>query len=187
MSRVKTPEYEGVYGYKSFPEPILDSCSEILPSNAPRFAGSYFSKQQEAFLRIEQCGERIIFTGGEVIHDFLRTDNSTENGADDIRGSCTCGAHVAPQCFIKVAAVYRENCIDMHLGSNMQHVVTWCKKENGLLRNAIPLKMETLFEPTKETLIGGCGVNVTAIREKANGLLHFKSMCFAILILFLLP
>lgn len=56
---------------------------------------SYFGEEEGAIHRIEQCGDRIVFThegkyaNAGIIHD-MRADGTYENGVDDVMddGSC---------------------------------------------------------------------------------------------------
>ena len=57
--------------------------------------------------RIEQCGNRVVITGGRVMHD-MRADGTLEHGVDDIAT-----ATLAP---IKVAAVFVDGRLDLHPG-----------------------------------------------------------------------
>jgi hypothetical protein len=86
----------GGYG-TAFPAPILAACTELLVAGAPDLRGTWgvvaaerngrpvaaddpvFSHVQ----RIEQCGNRLVVTGGGVVHD-MRCDGTVENGVHDV-------------------------------------------------------------------------------------------------------
>jgi hypothetical protein len=86
----------GGYG-EDFPAPILAGCSEPLVDGAPDLRGMWKAidvtvndapappehRGWRHFQRIEQCGDRIVITGGGVIHD-MRADGTVENGVHDV-------------------------------------------------------------------------------------------------------
>ena len=87
---------KGGYG-DAFPEPILAACTEPLVAGAPKLSGLWKTLRAERsgepvpagdriyshFQRVEQCGDRLIVTGGGVIHD-MRVDGTEENGVNDV-------------------------------------------------------------------------------------------------------
>jgi len=86
----------GGYG-DTFPEPILTTCTEPLVAGAPDLRGTWKtvaaekggvpvpadSKVYRHVQRVEQCGNRLVVTGGGVIHD-MRVDGTAENGVHDV-------------------------------------------------------------------------------------------------------
>jgi hypothetical protein len=86
----------GGYG-KSFPPPVLETCTEPLAAGAPDLRGVW--KVVSAFRggkpiqpgdrlsgyaeRIEQCGDRIVDMGGGAIAD-ARADGTLTNGVHDV-------------------------------------------------------------------------------------------------------
>jgi hypothetical protein len=81
--------------YTSFPEPVLSGCNEPLPEGVPDFRGVWYvykGRLKGHVERIEQCGNRVVITGGGVIHD-MRTDGTLENGVNDI--NATTGAKIS--------------------------------------------------------------------------------------------
>lgn len=86
----------GGYG-DEMPPPILDGCTEPLVDEAPDLRGLWQvvaverngqpapedDRAYEHFERIEQCGNRLVVTGGGVIHD-MRCDGTVENGVNDV-------------------------------------------------------------------------------------------------------
>ena len=86
----------GGYG-KTFPKPILHGCTDPLVAGAPDLRGLWQVTEAEAkgkplpkthklyrhYQRIEQCADRIIVTGGGVIHD-MRCDGTVEHGVHDV-------------------------------------------------------------------------------------------------------
>jgi hypothetical protein len=73
-------------GYDEFPEPVLETCNEPLPPGIPDLRGLWvvyeglFTGHVE---RIEQCGNRVVITGGGVVHD-MRADGVLDHGVDDV-------------------------------------------------------------------------------------------------------
>ena len=85
----------GGYG-EDLPAPVLAGCSEPLVEGAPDLRGVWQVTEVEAngtldpshraighVQRIEQCGDRLVVTGGGVIHD-MRCDGSEANGVHDV-------------------------------------------------------------------------------------------------------
>jgi hypothetical protein len=80
-----------------FPEPVLRGCNEPLLAGAPDLRGIWQVVDVEvdgasaptthpAYAhreRVEQCGDRLVVTGGGVIHD-MRCDGTVEHGVDDV-------------------------------------------------------------------------------------------------------
>ncbi len=88
-----TPE-GGWHG--DMPPPVLAGCTEPLAPGAPDLRGiwkAYRAEQAGSELtdhpiarhieRIEQCGDRVVITGGRIIHD-MRADGVLEHGVDDV-------------------------------------------------------------------------------------------------------
>jgi hypothetical protein len=85
----------GGYG-DTVPAPILAGCREPLIANAPDLRGVWrvidvtvggeVVPEHPALghvQRVEQCGDRLVVTGGGVIHD-MRCDGTTEHGVHDV-------------------------------------------------------------------------------------------------------
>lgn len=86
----------GGYGTE-MPPPILSGCDEPLVDGAPDLRGLWriVSVDQEGddagpshpmighLQRIEQCADRIVITGGGIVHD-MRCDGTEENGVNDV-------------------------------------------------------------------------------------------------------
>ncbi len=102
------------------PAPVLATCTEPLVAGAPDLRGTWkaYSIERdgtpvtgnplgEHVERIEQCGNRVVITGGRVVHD-MRADGTLEHGVDDIAT-----ATLAP---IKVAAVFADGRLDLYPG-----------------------------------------------------------------------
>ena len=120
------PAITGICGCSSpwgeFPEPAIATCNEELPEGVPELYGYYATESVEnaqAFFsdglgrspveallasisfsnnayHIEQCGMRIVITGGSsaqnfVIHDMI-ADGTLENGVDDPANGVTASA-----------------------------------------------------------------------------------------------
>jgi uncharacterized protein (DUF1330 family) len=102
------------------PAPVLANCTERLASGAPDLRGTWkaYSIERDGALvtgnplgehveRIEQCGNRVVITGGRVVHD-MRADGTLEHGVNDIAT-----ATLAP---IQVAAVFVDGRLDLYPG-----------------------------------------------------------------------
>jgi hypothetical protein len=100
----------GGYG-DAFPAPILAVCAEPLVANAPDLRGVWRVVEVTVgdevvtehpalghVQRIEQCGDRLVVTGGGVVHD-MRCDGTTEHGVHDV-------AELDKQTPITVVATY---------------------------------------------------------------------------------
>jgi len=86
----------GGYG-PTFPPPVLAGCTELLAEGAPDLRGVWRVTEavrggmpvadDDPILahveRIEQCGDRVVVTGGGVIHD-MRADGSVARGVHDV-------------------------------------------------------------------------------------------------------
>ena len=86
----------GGYG-ATFPEPVLAGCVEPLVAGAPDLRGLWQVTEVEVkgvpapkthpayrhVERVEQCGDRLVVTGGGVIHD-MRCDGTREHGVHDV-------------------------------------------------------------------------------------------------------
>ena len=78
----KTPKER----YTTFPKAVLAGCNEPLPKGVPDLRGVWYTYKgpfKEHVERIEQCGNRVVVTGGLIIHD-MRADGTLENGVNDI-------------------------------------------------------------------------------------------------------
>ena len=76
-------------GYSQVPMPILAECSEPLAEGIVDMRGLWHGiSGRKGFLeRIEQCGNRVVVTGHNLIHDF-RLDGTLRNGARDVGPVC---------------------------------------------------------------------------------------------------
>tara|TARA_Y100001970_G_scaffold43103_1_gene53725 strand:- start:3545 stop:4165 length:621 start_codon:yes stop_codon:yes gene_type:complete len=76
-------------GFNQIPMPILSDCTEPLAEGVVDMRGLWLGTSGlKGFLeRIEQCGNRVVITGHEIIHDF-RLDGTLKNGARDIGMAC---------------------------------------------------------------------------------------------------
>jgi hypothetical protein len=72
-------------GWEEWPPPVLDECTEPLAPEAVDLRGLWeaYEGQVGHVERIEQCGNRVVITGGGVIHD-MRADGTLENGVNDV-------------------------------------------------------------------------------------------------------
>jgi len=76
-------------GLTSIPLPILYECREPLPEGVIDMRGLWQGSSGTGYFleRIEQCGNRVVVTGHNIIHDF-RLDGTLKNGARDIGAAC---------------------------------------------------------------------------------------------------
>ena len=76
-------------GYSQMPSPILADCTEPLAEGVIDMRGLWkgISGRKGFLERIEQCGNRVVVTGHNLIHDF-RLDGTLRNGARDVGPFC---------------------------------------------------------------------------------------------------
>ena len=69
--------------------PILAECTEPLAEGVVDMRGLWkgISGRKDFLERIEQCGNRVVVTGHNLIHDF-RLDGTLRNGARDVGPAC---------------------------------------------------------------------------------------------------
>ena len=86
----------GGYG-QEMPPPVLAGCEDPLIEGAPDLRGLWRPVAIEIegepappdhpawqhVQRIEQCGDRVVITGGGIVHD-MRCDGTEENGVNDV-------------------------------------------------------------------------------------------------------
>ena len=83
-------------GYDAFPAPVLAGCVEPIPDGAPAIGGWWQTVDVVVdgksvpdhpglnhVQRIEQAGDRVVVTGGGIIHD-MRCDGTEANGVHDV-------------------------------------------------------------------------------------------------------
>lgn len=83
-------------GTTGWPDPILAGCTEPRPDGAPDLDGYWRTIEVVVdgevapshpglghVQRIEQRGDRVVVTGGRIIHD-MRCDGTLENGVHDV-------------------------------------------------------------------------------------------------------
>jgi len=88
--------YTPTGGWKAFPDPILEGCSDALSENAPDLRGMWkvntvsvkgtYDSDHEmvgSLQRIEQAADRMVITSEGVIHD-MRCDGTVEHGVHDV-------------------------------------------------------------------------------------------------------
>ena len=106
----------GGYG-DTFPAPVLAGCPDVVVDGAPDLRGLWQVVEVQAdgdvvdhhralghIQRVEQSGDRLVVTGGGVIHD-MRCDGTAEHGVHDV-------AEFDKQTPITVIATYEH---DMHV------------------------------------------------------------------------
>jgi hypothetical protein len=97
----------------AFPPPVLADCDQPLAVDAPDLRGIWRVVEVVAndvpvadhpalghVQRIEQAGDRMVVTGGGVVHD-MRCDGTAEHGVDDV-------AEFDKQTRINVVATYED-------------------------------------------------------------------------------
>jgi len=114
-------------GNKALPKPILANCTDALAAGVPDLRGNW---QSSAFRgthhweRIEQCGDRIVWTSGCVVHDFRHMDGTTTSGCHD---------YSAVACVpLRVAATFNATCVVLR-PFNAFNAVTRCVNANGTM------------------------------------------------------
>lgn len=83
-------------GWSDWPAPILAGCTEPIPEGAPDLDGFWQTVEVivdgevvpghsalEHVSRVEQKGDRIVVTGGGVVHD-MRCDGTFDHGVHDV-------------------------------------------------------------------------------------------------------
>jgi hypothetical protein len=103
------------------PPPVLAACDEPPAPGAPDLRCTWHAFRVERdgqpleehalnrhAERIEQCGDRVVITGGGVIHD-MRADGTLEHGVDDVAA-----ADFTTR--VRVAAVFNHGRLDLHPG-----------------------------------------------------------------------
>jgi hypothetical protein len=99
------PISPGGCGNAHLPPPVLANCTDPLTPGIPDMRGSWEGAalgKDDHWERIEQCGDRIVWTSGCVVHDFRHADGNVSHGVDDYSGiACV------P---IKVAGVFNATC-----------------------------------------------------------------------------
>lgn len=83
-------------GHTRFPAPVLAGCDEPLPAGAPDLRGVWRTIEVTVdgavqpghpaigkIQRIEQAGDRVVVTGGRIVHD-MRCDGTLERGVHDV-------------------------------------------------------------------------------------------------------
>ena len=95
-------------GWSEWPPPVLAGCTEPLPAGAPDLRGIWQITEVRVggevveghellgiVTRKEQAGDRMVITGGGIIHD-MRCDGTLERGVHDVmQADFTTPVHVA--------------------------------------------------------------------------------------------
>jgi hypothetical protein len=106
----------GGYG-TTMPPPVLAGCTEPLPAGAPDLRGTWQVVDAVAggaplpsdhriwqhVERVEQAGNRVVVTGGGVVHDMV-VDGTFERGVNDVMAADLTTA-------ISVAAAYEDGAL----------------------------------------------------------------------------
>lgn len=88
--------YTPTGGWDAWPPPALDGCTEPVPDQAPDLDGYWCTIEVLVdgevqvdhpavghVQRVEQYGDRVVVTGGGIIHD-MRCDGTLERGVHDV-------------------------------------------------------------------------------------------------------
>ena len=116
------------------PAPVLAGCSEPLAPGAPDLRGTWRAYRAEQggkemrdhpiarhVERIEQCGDRVVITGGRIIHD-MRADGVLEHGVDDV-------LEADLKTRIRVAARFHEGRLELFPGGTRDGVAPLVTRE----------------------------------------------------------
>jgi len=117
-------------GWETMPPPVLTDCTEPLAPGATDMRGTWspIDAPHLPIQRIEQCGNRVVITGGRVTHD-MRADGTYENGVNDVAARTCDPIRVSAQ-FIDGALVLRPEGFDLEVTRHL---------EDGVLVLAHPL------------------------------------------------
>ena len=127
----------GGYG-STMPPPVLAGCTDGIVDGAPDLRGTWrvvdlpavdpgfdASGVSSHVERIEQAGDRVVVTGGGIVHD-MRADGSYDHGVDDVMAA----DFTTP---IRVAATFEDGALILRpMGLPGVEVRRWCH-EGGLL------------------------------------------------------
>lgn len=105
-------------GYREFPPPILFECDEPITPGAPDLRGVWqvFKGPLKGHIeRVEQAGNRVVVTGGGVIHDMY-ADGTLDGGVNDV--------HADKRERISVAARFEKGRLNLYPGGRKIALVT---------------------------------------------------------------
>ena len=105
-------------GYREFPPPILVGCDEPIVAEAPDLRGVWqvFKGPLKGHIeRVEQAGNRVVVTGGGVIHDMY-ADGTLDGGVNDV--------HADKKERISVAARFEKSRLNLYPGGRKIALVT---------------------------------------------------------------
>ena len=105
-------------GYLEFPPPILFECDEPITPGAPDLRGVWkvFKGPLKGHIeRVEQAGNRVVVTGGGVIHDMY-ADGTLDGGVNDV--------HADKRERISVAARFEKGRLNLYPGGRKIALVT---------------------------------------------------------------
>ena len=105
-------------GYREFPPPILLECDEPIVLGAPDLRGVWqvFKGPLKGHIeRVEQAGNRVVVTGGGVIHDMY-ADGTLDGGVNDV--------HADKKERISVVARFEKDRLNLYPGGRRIALVT---------------------------------------------------------------
>ena len=105
-------------GYREFPPPVLVGCDDPIVPGAPDLRGVwqvYKGPLKGHIERVEQAGNRVVVTGGGVIHDMY-ADGTLDGGVNDV--------HADKRERISVAARFEKGRLNLYPGGRKIALVT---------------------------------------------------------------
>ena len=105
-------------GYREFPPPVLVGCDEPIVPGAPDLRGVwqvYKGPLKGHIERVEQAGNRVVVTGGGVIHEMY-ADGTLDGGVNDV--------HADKRERISVAARFEKGRLNLYPGGRKIALVT---------------------------------------------------------------
>ena len=141
LAVAKTPKG----GWQSWPPPVLIGCDEPLADGVADLRGvwqAHKGPMKGHIERIEQAGDRVVITAGEVIHDMF-ADGTLSGGVNDVGEG---GAQVS------VAARFEDGRLNLYPGDRGVVVVTRYLDGDDMVWRWGPYKhrLFRLAGPTKE-------------------------------------
>ena len=107
-------------GWETMPPPVLAHCTEPLATGTTDMRGTWspIGAPHLPVQRVEQCGNRVVITGGRVTHD-MRADGTYENGVNDVAARNCESIRVSAQ-FIDGALVLRPEGFDLEVTRHLE-------------------------------------------------------------------
>lgn len=138
-------------GWTEFPAPVLLGCDEPLAESAVDLRGVwrvYRGPLKGHVERIEQAGDRVVITAGQIIHD-MRATGRVEDGVNDLAGGS--GARIS------IAAKFEKGRLNLRPGGKIVAVTRWIDEGGDLRWRWGPYFNRLRRVPTPARLIGEDG------------------------------